>query len=832
MAALALPGVGAAPAKADPGDAASFQYGQYKQSSWQLLDGLKSQYSPLQVNNIQGTGDITLRERWKLGFHYQQDTWSGATPVASAPNALGGNNPTVSGASPLIQGNSTLLYDSNLNPYRLDQQTAEYVQDKRLVQTIASASPEIRNQGDFQVAYAWDEAAVNLGGGFSEEPDYHSSFLNLGGRIDLNQKLTTLDFGVNYSNSSISARISPSFAPYINTSAYTSQIVTEGGPWGFTNETLTGTRQDWAPQFTLSQVVNKQLLVKTSLGYIRNSGYLANPYKAVDFVYVDFDQPVDVGQTNVPTLYQTSVEAALEKRPNIRNQGIWDIRAIQYVEPLDASFRLGYRLFADDWGITAHTFDLDWVQPVVDEWTVIPRFRYYSQNGAYFYQPYFLFQGTPPGGNQFNLSDVPLKAYSSDYRLSAYGAISAGLTVTKNIGKAVQLEAGFEYYTHQGDLRMGGDGPGNWSNFSYYQFNSAIRVNLSAISQAFAESGDASHEHHHGHHHQHAGHLGMNAPAGVMYNHTLSKAGEAMVGYRYAFTLQQGSMSHKTSSASDAEIIANGCGSGIECSFAASNMSMNMNMLNLMYAPVDWLTLMVMPQFMAMDMNLRVPVGAPLPDPSNPHAAHGASARHVTGGAGDIGMFGLFKLFQMPGHELVGSIGFSAPTGSVSQKIAGNSQYEHYMMQLGAGVWNIIPAMTYNGMNDQLYWGGQVSGVAKLQNRNESGFSFGNQIQVTSWAGYQLLDWLSASLRGAYTLQGAIQGQYPDSFSITSPMDNTKSYGGQYWDIGMGLNAEVKNGSFMGNRFGVEWLQPVHTYYNGYQLERTGSLFATWSYSF
>jgi hypothetical protein len=54
----------------------------------------------LQVDNIQANGGLTLEDRWKFAFNYVQDTWSGATPVASAPQALGGNNPTAAGASP------------------------------------------------------------------------------------------------------------------------------------------------------------------------------------------------------------------------------------------------------------------------------------------------------------------------------------------------------------------------------------------------------------------------------------------------------------------------------------------------------------------------------------------------------------------------------------------------------------------------------------------------------------------------------------------------------------------------------------------------------------
>ena len=196
LAALALPGLSMQAAHAAVGDIASFQYGHYKQTAWQLLDGLKSQYNPLQVDNIEANGLLTFEDRWKFNFNFVQDTWSGATPVASAPNALGGNNPTLAGASPLIRGNGSIRYDKEMNPYRLDTETGEYVEDTRLVQTVASASPEIRNQGDFRLGYEWDEAALGLAGGISQEPDFNSAFGSINGRMDFNQKRTAVNLGL------------------------------------------------------------------------------------------------------------------------------------------------------------------------------------------------------------------------------------------------------------------------------------------------------------------------------------------------------------------------------------------------------------------------------------------------------------------------------------------------------------------------------------------------------------------------------------------------------------------------------------------------------------
>lgn len=832
-AALALPGL-AQPLHAAEGDEATFQYGHYKETARELYLGERSAYNPIQVDNLSGGGKFTLMDRWKLAFHYAQDTWSGATPITSAPLALGGNNypsnnAAISGATPLILGNNTLMYDRQLNPYRLDLDSGNYVKDTRLVQTIAAASPETRQQGDFRLAYQWDEAEASVNGGVSEEPDYHSAFAGLGGRLDLNQKLTTLNLGLDYTNSDISAHLDPNASPYYDYDYYANQVQVQPGPFGTEIKTLRAVRQDWNTHFSVTQVLTKDALIESGVGYTRSTGYLANPYKVVDFVFVDPNQtPVDTGIPGLPALLTPEVQAVLERRPDARDQVTWDARYVQYIEPLDAAFHFDYRFYHDDWGIDAHTFHLDWAQPLGWGWTLTPRFRYYSQSAADFYQPYFLFQrAEPKAGGQLDLAQVPLKAYSSDYRLSGFGALSGGVTVEKRVGKALTLEGGFEYYTHAGDLKLGGGGEASYANFDYYQFNAGLRLDLSAPLSLDIGDGD-EHAHHH-----HKGHAMAHAPAGVMFGHMLERAGETMVGYRYTYSLQSGgsgAMLNGTASVGDAVVVAQGCGGKNRCSYAPSRMAMNMHMLDLMYAPTDWLNLMLMPQFMDMDMDFRQLDGAP--PPSGESHNHGGAPRHATGGVGDIGMYALFKLFEMPGHHVHTALGLTAPSGNAGLKMPSSQTFYDYGMQLGSGTWDFRPSLTYTGQDGAWYWGGQLNAIARLESRNEFGYALGDMFQSSLWSGYNLLDWLSASLRGVYTAQGAIQGQYNGPHSETATFDIPANYGGHYWDLGFGLAAMVPEGTFQGNQFAVEWLQPLEDDAHGYQLQRTGSLSATWHLMF
>jgi hypothetical protein len=206
-------------------------------------------------------------------------------------------------------------------------------------------------------------------------------------------------------------------------------------------------------------------------------------------------------------------------------------------------------------------------------------------------------------------------------------------------------------------------------------------------------------------------------------------------------------------------------------------------------------------------------------------------------------------------------------------------------MQLGSGTWDFKPSLTYTGKINDWSWGAQVGGTKRLESKNSSGFAFGDMFEGSIWGGYDLTHWLSATVRAAYTWQGSIKGRFPRSTRFDStlpvcnksdfitqdidgndnpigppafhdadynaclanyeeqkryfdandrhtPMDFPKNYGGQYVDIGFGISATVPSGALAGNKLSFEWLQPVYTDINGYQLDRDGALSFTWSYGF
>jgi len=249
-------------------------------------------------------------------------------------------------------------------------------------------------------------------------------------------------------------------------------------------------------------------------------------------------------------------------------------------------------------------------------------------------------------------------------------------------------------------------------------------------------------------------------------------------------------------------------------------------MFNFMYAPTDWLNLMLMPQIIAMEMDMEV-----LPGANDDEAHEGA---HLSEGLGDTLMMALVKVFDNPNHHLHLGLGVSAPTGRTDATLSGlkETDLQGYGMQLGSGTWDFKPSLTYTAQANDWLWGAQVSATKRLQHRNKDGYALGDEIQSSIWGGYSFLPWLSGSVRGIHTAQSAVRGQYDGSSLQSAPTDLPENYGGQFWDVGIGLNVSVPTGGLAGNSFSVEWLQPIKHDYNGYQLEKDGALSVRWGYAF
>lgn len=876
-AALVLPGLVLNATQAADTDRVNFQFSRYQEGKRDLFN-VPNNLKPITADVLHGSGIFSLTDRTKFNFSYTQDTWSGATPITISPLAAGGNNPiyanavpggvTVVGASPIIT-NPNLLLDRNLSPLVMDPgHGGSLIRDPRAVMVLSSASPETRNQASFGLSREWNEAALNVSGGFSKERDYKSIFGNISGRVDFNQKLTSFKYGAGYSSSNIGAVLDHDASPYITKNAFLHQIERiDGGR----SEILRGERRDWTANLGATQILNKNALLEANVGYTHNNGYLENPYKVMTVIFVD---PGALNNSQSATV-TGDMRALLEQRPNFRNQVALSAKYIQYIDTFDAALHLGYRLSTDDWGINTHTFDANWVQPLGGGWTLTPRIRYYSQDAASFYKPFIFSRQTYTrqevdglgrkvwvdvnnankqyfGDSLFSLVDqngnpvdgifanaIPKTIaydanklpdnFSSDHRLAGFGSLSGGVMLSKLLTRGVAFEAGFEYYTRASAMQIGSGGNNSFADFDYYVANAAVKFDVESIHSSLPIGGSPRmHSHVHSYHHQKI------PPAGIMFGHMLDKPGDFMAGYRFMANWTGGDMLHGAHKVSDQAIVEQGCSDASPCRFVPTYMDMRMHMLDLMYAPAKWLNVMLMPTFMDMGMNLRRLQGAPPVKPGGHE--HNAAAGHETGVVGDTYFSSLIKLLDIHGHWLHVSLGFSAPTGKVDienrRVFRTDGGLTHFGMQLGSGTWDFMPSITYAGEYNRWTWGAQLIGVKRLEEKNKSGYRLGDMFQATTWGGFDLTRWLTATVRGAYTIQGEIRRDFDSYNARVVPMDFPSNYGGQFWDVGFGVKAHVPRGRFAGNRLGFEWIQPVRSDFNGFQVDRQGMLSATWSYQF
>ena len=309
-----------------------------------------------------------------------------------------------------------------------------------------------------------------------------------------------------------------------------------------------------------------------------------------------------------------------------------------------------------------------------------------------------------------------------------------------------------------------------------------------------------------------------------MFDH-VHAGGGFMVGYRYFFS-DYGGLQKNGKSINTQEVFHDGF------SMAPVSMEMHMHMLEVMWSPTDWLTLMVMPMFMEMDMTMQAGGG------HSEHGEHGHGGHdmphgthsHGTSGFGDTNLSAIFRLWQANHHQLLGTFGINIPTGSVDEKVDG--KYTHYMMQLGSGTWDLTPSVTYKGHAGSVFWGAQYLAALRLQEENDSGYRLGNMHQATAWAGIDICQWANITGRVAYRHDGQIRGHYDGPHNHSSPPDLQVNYGGDSLDLGVGVNFVIPKGMLKGNRLGIEALWPVWQDLNGIQLERDFTLVAGWQWSF
>ncbi|MEN8106648.1 MAG: transporter [Pseudomonadota bacterium] len=332
----------------------------------------------------------------------------------------------------------------------------------------------------------------------------------------------------------------------------------------------------------------------------------------------------------------------------------------------------------------------------------------------------------------------------------------------------------------------------------------AITATLS-LSISATGAAIAGHDHHSGHVHEDL------APIGVMGAHT-HESGDWMFSYRYMHMDMQGNR-EGTSGISDSDVLK-------KYAVTPTDMSMDMHMFGVMYAPTDQLTLMAMLPYLDKSMDHRTRMGVKFNTGSN--------------GIGDLKLSGIYNAKRWGRNELLLNLGISLPTGSTDEEDStpiGKVRLP-YPMQLGSGTYDLMPGVTYNGQNDVYSWGGQTTATLRM-NRN-NGYRHGHRIEATGWGTKKLSDWWSISARVKGSAWGDIHGT-DSRIAQTSPMGvplvptaDPDTRGGKSIDGLLGVNFYARSGMFKGHRLAVELSKPVYQDLDGPALETNWAIIAGW----
>ena len=178
-------------------------------------------------------------------------------------------------------------------------------------------------------------------------------------------------------------------------------------------------RETYEMLFGVTQVLNAGAFVESSLTWSQGRGYYSDPYKLLDV------------------------------RPDRRRVFSWLTRYNRYLPRMDATVRIAYRYLDDSFGERSHAVEASWVQTLPAGFTLTPTLRYYTQGAASFYRD-------PPFPQGF----IDPEFHSADTRLSAFGAMTAGVRIAKMLPGDFTVDVAFNFYRQKTGWRAGGGSPG------------------------------------------------------------------------------------------------------------------------------------------------------------------------------------------------------------------------------------------------------------------------------------------------------------------------------------------------------------------------------------
>lgn len=251
--------------------------------------------------------------------------------------------------------------------------------DEAPVQIMSGASIEdTRTDFAAKLSYFWERQVAGIKIARSNEDDYDSLAIGLDYTYETEDRLNTFTLATDVSNDDINP---------VDADLFPQRPTTEQS------------KRSNSVLLSYARVLNTNMVAKFSLGYSEKTGYLSDPYK---LAFVNFALLND-------------------NRPNSRYTRTFSAQLRYFSDTLNGALHADYRYYNDSWNINSNTIELAWYQNLGHGFQLTPSVRLYDQSDAFFYEVFY----------EQERNDG---LYSTDYRLSEYGAITYGLTLTKSFG--------------------------------------------------------------------------------------------------------------------------------------------------------------------------------------------------------------------------------------------------------------------------------------------------------------------------------------------------------------------------------------------------------------
>ncbi|MES2328382.1 MAG: DUF3570 domain-containing protein [Bacteroidota bacterium] len=253
--------------------------------------------------------------------------------------------------------------------------------DPKTISSASHADTRVYPSATWSMENEEKGSSISLGGSYSHEFDYNS----FGANISLSQKTKNKNGELTFKAQAYLDNLKLVYPIELVPAATLTAASSGRGESKYPTEA----RNSFSGSLSYSQIVNQRLQLIVLLDAIYQQGYLSLPFHRV---------------------YFTDNSVHVENLPGTRLKIPVGFR-LNYFAGDNLIFRTYYRYYQDDWGLKAHTFNLETSIKFTPFVSLTPFYRYYTQTAIKYFAAYQAHKST----DQYYTSNYDLSSFNSHF---------------------------------------------------------------------------------------------------------------------------------------------------------------------------------------------------------------------------------------------------------------------------------------------------------------------------------------------------------------------------------------------------------------------------------